>query len=89
MEKVTFKQYRNMLFLVLAAGIGTFIPILGVIVTLIMYVKRDENGLNFTSEERFLLNILLIILFIYLAANVIYTLKYPEILPPETSEASL
>lgn len=83
------KPYRNMLFLALAAGVGAFMPVIGIIVTVVMYVKRDENSLNFTKEERFLLNALLIILIIYLTLNVLYTLKYPEVKPDTSSETSL
>jgi heme/copper-type cytochrome/quinol oxidase subunit 2 len=78
-----------MLFLALAAGVGAFMPVIGIIVTVVMYVKRDENSLNFTKEERFLLNALLIILIIYLTLNVLYTLKYPEVKPDTSSETSL
>ncbi len=78
-----------MLFLALAAGVGAFVPVIGIIVTVVMYVKRDENSLNFTKEERFLLNALLIILIIYLTLNVLYTLKYPEVKPDTSSETSL
>ncbi|MGI6734980.1 MAG: hypothetical protein ACOX3C_02175 [Bacilli bacterium] len=86
--KTFFKNYKNILLLTLTVGVGCFNPLIGIIMCLILFWTSNATKLNFTDEEKMMLNIVFILLLIYLSVNVAYQYRYLPVEAP-ASEASL